>query len=238
MTSINFRSLGKFSSLSELPKTFPKGNEAFFAIGKNDVFEGISLPAEEQKRADSISSLETRLLFLAGRRLLRGILSQWLPKDPAKITLEVTETGKPFLPEHKELAFSLSHSGAFVVAAFSLLEVGVDLELERPVETKALAKRFFSPEEASAFELEIALDQKQDHFFRLWTCREAAIKADGRGLSALLRSTRVIGEKGESLRVEIGETSWEAFPWQLSGGYHGAIALNRRPSLISWCDLC
>jgi 4'-phosphopantetheinyl transferase len=238
MTSINFRSQEKIFSHSRLPETFPKRDEVFLAIGKNDVFGGISLPSEEQKRADSISSTETRLLFLAGRRLLRGVLSQWLHEDPVKIKIAVTKTGKPFLHEHKELSFSLSHSGAFVVAAFSPLEVGIDLELERPVDAKALAKRFFSPEEASAFESEeIASDKKQDHFFRLWTCREAAIKADGRGLSSLLSSTRVITEKEESLRVDIGETSWEAFPWQMSGGYHGAIALSRRPSLISWCDL-
>ena len=114
--------------------------------------------------------------------------------------------------------------------------VGIDLEQERPVDVCALARRFFSIEEADFLEQ----SGSQSDFYRLWCCREAAIKGDGKGLAKVLSTTRVSPHSIRTSRkvsVLIGEDSWSAIPWTLAGGIHGAAAFLEVPGVIRWCDL-
>lgn len=77
---------------------------------------------------------------------------------------------------------SLSHSGAVTVLAVSDAPVGVDLEHIADVR-ESVARRFFP--ESFRQELDAAPDDaKAETFFRLWTRLEAALKLDGRGLTA------------------------------------------------------
>ncbi|MBQ1528672.1 MAG: 4'-phosphopantetheinyl transferase superfamily protein [Clostridia bacterium] len=91
--------------------------------------------------------------------------------------------------EHGQLSLTedsrhicLSHSGPVTVLAVSDDPVGVDLEHvteERP----SIANRFFP--ESFRQELEDApAEERTLTFFHLWTRLEAALKADGRGLTA------------------------------------------------------
>lgn len=103
--------------------------------------------------------------------------------------LGVTSDDQLLRGEHGQLSLrddprylSLSHSGPVTVLAVSDKPVGVDLEQVREV-PEVIARRFFS--ESMKEELEAAPEEtKPETFFRLWTCLEAALKADGRGLTA------------------------------------------------------
>ena len=97
----------------------------------------------------------------------------------------------------------------------------------------ALAQRFFSDKELALLEGGDATER----FFTLWSCREAAIKGDGRGMAALLDSTKVLLGDDVPLGVMTGGALWHAYPWKLKEGYHAAVALMGRPPLINWCDL-
>ena len=215
------------------------------------------LSLDEQEKARSMTAPAVRDRFVAGRKMIRQNLSLWLGTAPSAICLEVGESGKPFVQEDPSLHFSISHSGELLMAAFSREEIGIDLERQRDVETAALAKRFFSAEEARYLNKCSDGDKASDDFFRLWTCREAAIKADGRGMGVLLTSTRVVlppkpielnqstesaasesscAEMNEILEVMIANECWQVLPWRLRGGYHAALALRQRPTLIHWRD--
>jgi len=89
--------------------------------------------------------------------------------------------GKPFVPGH-EVRFNLSHSGALTVCAFARgREVGIDVEREnRKVEPLKLAQRFFAPDEAEAVR-----NGGREVFFRLWTRKEAYLKALGLGIGGI-----------------------------------------------------
>lgn len=224
---------GFLNPLTIISSNAPAAGEVLVVVARLDIFPEVTVSAVENKHADSINSQETKLRFLAGRRLLRGTLSGWLEIAPEEISLIVGEGGKPFLSELADLHFSISHSGDLVMIAFASSPLGVDLESERSVDTVALARRFFSWQEASLVES----DGTNEGFFRLWTCREAAIKGDGRGMSALLKTTRVLPGDEVPLRVVTGKEEWNTYPWKMDGGYHGALALRGKPSLISWCDL-
>ena len=205
------------------------------------------LSFEEQQKARSIGASDVRDRFVAGRQMIRQTLSPWLGIDPAAISLGVGESGKPFVRQDPSLHFSISHSGEMLLAAFSRTEIGVDLERQRHVERKALARRFFSAAEDQYLAASTDEEMGKEQFFRLWTSREAAIKADGRGMGALLGSTRIILPWGwesaieppvsDSLEVMIGNERWKVIPWRLRGGYHAALALRQWPTLIHWRDL-
>lgn len=78
--------------------------------------------------------------------------------------------------------FNLSHSGAVTVLAVSDAPVGVDLEHITDVR-ESVARRFFP--EPFRQELDAAPEENRpETFFRLWTRLEAALKLDGRGLTA------------------------------------------------------
>ncbi|MEI6322072.1 MAG: 4'-phosphopantetheinyl transferase superfamily protein [bacterium] len=221
-----------FSPLPEVP---PAGREAVIVIADIPQIKPVLLPDAELQRVAKLTHAASRDRFLAGRYLVRGILSAWLDMDSEKIPIEITASGKPFFNHHE---FGISHTQQLVAAVFSPMQAGIDLEKERPLDFHALANRFFSGEEVSS----LARSQNLSDFFRFWCCRESAIKADGRGLGKLLDVTAVSPPSGAAERasitlVTIEGVVWHAYPWVLRAGIHGAVAFRDIPSVIHWCDL-
>lgn len=97
--------------------------------------------------------------------------------------IERGEHGKPFAPELPNLHFNLSHAGPHVLLAFARNQaVGIDVErCDRRVSIEGLAHRFFAPREAQAL-TEQPLSRQRFAFLRLWTHKEAVLKAIGQGL--------------------------------------------------------
>lgn len=224
-----------FTVISNVPKSLPREGIVLITAGLG-VFPDVSLTPAEAARAEAISSPETVARFASARRLLRSVLSGWTSVPPPELEIIPDANGKPRLLTQDPIHFSITHSSDSVAIAFSRSPVGLDLECEREVDAPALASRFFSPEEASLF----GGSADYDLFFKLWTCREAAIKGDGRGLSKLLGVTKVVGmSEGEAALVEvrIGDDRWEAIHWKVGEAIHGAVAFQGKPPLISWCDL-
>ena len=236
MTSPYLEKIPSHFHFSTFPEVIPAEREAIIVIAPISTIKPLELPSIELLRAEAITHQQSRLRYLAARYLLRSIVAKWLGSDPQDISIALSPSGKPFLPQHGMLHFSISHTEQLIGICFSSLPVGLDLEQERSLDVGALAKRFFTLEES------VFLDQSSSpaYFFRLWCCREAAIKADGRGLGQLLASTRVltpIDEKKDLVQVQIEGVSWITYPWLLSGGIHGSVALCEQPDVIHWCDL-
>lgn len=87
------------------------------------------LSEEDRARMERISHSESRRRFLAGRGLMREVLSFY--EKTNQLDIRVDSLGKPFLMEAKVVKdFSLSHSEDAVVLAVSLMgKIGVDVEL-------------------------------------------------------------------------------------------------------------
>ena len=105
--------------------------------------------------------------------LLRYAAKQLLDRFPG--TVARGQTGKPYLPDHPEFHFSLSHSGDWAVCAAGFTPVGVDIQRIRPV-SDTLKARFFSPEEQ-------ALCTDDETAIRLFCAHEAHGKMTGIGVS-------------------------------------------------------
>ncbi len=138
------------------------------------------LPAgrrEELLRLPAMSRIRSAFAELA----LRKELSAVVPRAKEAVFAR-SDRGKPYLEDHPEQYFSLSHSGGFAVCALSDMPVGVDVEQIKERDL-SVATRF------SAWEREqlAASEDPKRLFYRFWTARESALKLRGTGLSELKR---------------------------------------------------
>lgn len=141
------------------------------------------------------SSLQ-RSLF--GELLSRFVLSQKTETKAKDIVFNKSENGKPFI-ENRNDYFNLSHSGNWVVMAYSSAEVGIDVEVIRPVNYR-IAERFFSAGEVKILNSKNG-EEKLDYFFDLWTLKESFLKLIGTGLTRSLSSFSIYHD-GEEFRIK------------------------------------
>jgi phosphopantetheinyl transferase len=236
MKSTILEKIPEYFSASAIPYAPPGEDEAVIVIANKDDIKALKLPPDELWRAEKITHFESRNRYLAGRYILRSILSQWSGLNPENIQLALNSAGKPYFLQTNMPCFSLSHTDDVIAVVFASKPVGIDVERERELDIPALSRRFFSQVEADF----LASSNSVGDFFRLWCCREAAIKGDGRGLAALLGSTTAefSDSTGEGdILVVIEDAVWRAIPWKLRGAMHGAVAFQHVPSVIRWCDL-
>lgn len=114
---------------------------------------------------------------------------------PGDVSIRCDGDGKPQFAVPQDLHFSLSHSGARVLAAFSRAPVGFDYEqFGRSRNFEAIARRFFQPAEAG--EVLRAGPGREAVFLRIWTAKEAIVKLVGAGLGNGLEKARTTPDGG------------------------------------------
>lgn len=89
--------------------------------------------------------------------------------------------GKPSLAEYPEIKYNLSHADGIAACLLSDRECGVDCEGVRPYRPNVV-KRSFSENEKLMIE-NTGETERDLLFFRLWTLKEAYVKAIGIGIS-------------------------------------------------------
>jgi 4'-phosphopantetheinyl transferase len=134
------------------------------------------LSAQESERWHSYLSPARRSSFLAAHGAARVILAGYLSVPPADLRLRTGRWGKPEVIG-SPVRFSLSHSGrSILLAVTGRRDVGVDIERAGDPEAMTrLARRFFRPEEAAL----LGGAEPSTVFLRLWTRKEACVKAAG-----------------------------------------------------------
>ncbi|MDA8019285.1 MAG: 4'-phosphopantetheinyl transferase superfamily protein [Thermoanaerobaculia bacterium] len=174
-----------------------------------------TLSTAEQARAARFHFERHRRRFAVAHGGLRVVLAGYLQRAPEALHFAAASGGKPFLERESndaDLRFNLSHSSDLALLAVTLgREVGIDVERLNPkAETTRLARRFFAPEERDALE-HSGSDQHVADFFRVWTLKEAYLKAVGTGLGRSLSSFAVAprGTDPRLLRSDAGdEEDW------------------------------
>lgn len=153
-------------------------------------FDALITPQERQ-RVQAFRFEKHQRQCLAARALVRTVLSQHAPEvAPADWRFEAAAKGKPFVaqPLPSGLHFNLAHTEGLVVCAVSrdLPRLGVDVEaLDRQASAADIAASHFAPSE-NALLHSLAPEHQHQAFLRLWSLKEAFIKATGEGLSTAL----------------------------------------------------
>lgn len=132
---------------------------------------------------------------LLGKMMTHKILSSEFGISPDAIKIITNEHNKPALESQSNIHFNLSHSGDWVIAAFSSKPVGIDIEKIKPVNLQ-IAWRFFSENEVE-FLKSLPEDIREHWFLKLWTIKESYLKALGTGLSRPMRSFSVNYRNGD-----------------------------------------
>ena len=151
-----------------------------------------SLDASERMRAAQFHSLQNRHRYVAAHGLLRLTLARILGCPVTTLVLEKSAQGKPELrqSEHdqRRVKFNLSHAAGWALIAIRWdRQLGVDLETTEslPDDEQSLSKLAASV--LSERELEVwrtiqSPVKRRAAFFRMWTRKEAYVKATGEGL--------------------------------------------------------
>lgn len=148
--------------------------------------------AQEQHEAAHALLRQSLPLYGADRALM-------IPADAP--TLCYVGNGKPVLAQYPQVEFNLSHCEGLAACLFSEVPCGVDAESIRRYRERT-AKRVCSPEEQAML---AAAEEPDLLFTRLWTLKEAYVKAIGIGISYPLREVsfsfsgdRILSSKPEA----------------------------------------
>jgi 4'-phosphopantetheinyl transferase len=193
------------------------------------------LDGDERARADRFVRAGSRAQFVGAHAALRRRLGDLLGADPGLLRFASSRCvrcggphGKPVLAgDHAgTLHFSLSHSGSAVAVAAADAPVGVDLEAVQPLPAAKLAARFFAEDERR---LVASAADPPATFVRLWTRKEALLKATGEGIAGGLASVPALPPPGAGqaspLWVVRAGRAWTISDVEAPPGYAAAVAV-------------
>lgn len=204
----------------------------------------LTLSADELERANRFHFQRDRHSFIAGRGILRSILADYHQNKPREIEFTYNTRGKPSIvniPGGLGINFNLSHSHGLAVYAITRRRgIGIDIErLRSNLSFEKIAKRFFTTAEFEKLS-SLAHEEFMEGFFKLWTQKEAYIKAKGKGLSIPLNQFAATIKRDQTVRIkEIGinsdkECSWSFHTLTPAPGYVGALAVEGKNIRIKY----
>lgn len=170
---------------------------------------------ERLRKAEGYRFMKDKALSLGAGILLRYALKS-AGIDSAEMA--VTAKGKPYLENHSELSFSLSHSGTLVMCVAGGVPVGCDVQeaKQAPLEASHLV---FSKEEREHL-AGLKEEAARDYFFAVWTGKESFLKMTGEGLSGRPDEFTIALPLGEQEIRESMVTFWD-IPCEC--GYRAAV---------------
>lgn len=177
-----------------------------------------SLPEEMKKSIGRYKRWQDRHRALLARLLLRaGLQSIGFP-DEALGLVRLDAYGRPSVSQ--EVDFNISHSESFILCAMARGQrVGIDIEAIRRIDLGDFSSAF-SPEQW------FAINHSPDPhaaFFSLWTQKESAGKADGRGLSIPLMQIAL-----DHNTARIDAATWHLAPLPIHPAYVSHLATDGR----------
>jgi 4'-phosphopantetheinyl transferase len=197
------------------------------------LLSGLISPAEMLNAAGFKKPSDTRRYILR-HGLVREILGQYTNKDPANISFVYGRSGKPDInPEgtFPDLRFSFSRTEEMVCIGITLKsEIGLDIVKIQPrYSFSAISNYLFTPDERRWIG-HVVPDQRPFRFFRIWSLKEALLKATG-GDVQTMKETDVSPVMTDAFldgfyTMNLGETDQKCFIHE-SGcgvGHHGALA--------------
>ncbi|XP_042376927.1 4'-phosphopantetheinyl transferase HetI-like isoform X2 [Zingiber officinale] len=178
--------------------------EAHLWCVKPDELKDASLLQEYMKilspcEKENVLSVKGEVLqkcALLSRVLVRTTLARYTDYriNPRSFKFKKNRFGKPevewqhndvsFLPS---LQFNVSHTSSLIACGITVNDpIGIDVEEKqrRPnADVLSLASRYFSPPEVQYLKSLVDSDSQKIEFIKLWTLKEAYVKALGRGFS-------------------------------------------------------
>ncbi len=143
----------------------------------------------------SLEAVQHKEQHSLAHSLLKDMLKGFYNIDYTEEMTKKTEQGKPYLANHPDICFNLSHSEGITACIVENQECGIDCEKVREYRPNVMKRAFSDKEQAL---IESAPENERDMlFFTLWTLKEAYIKAIGKGLSYPMSEAEFLIEDGK-----------------------------------------
>ncbi len=186
------------------------------------------LSTDERTRAARFATDALRRRWLHGHVATRRILAHELGVAPRAIAYALGPHGKPHLASPAGTGLEFSYSDAEQVALLAVSRagpIGVDIEpVHRAVEVEEIAATRFAPREREVV-LAAAGDARVDAFFRIWTRKEAVLKAIGAGLAFGLAAIDVLDDRAVVTAPESGgDSTWLVHDLPAGPAHRAALA--------------
>ncbi|TSJ90091.1 4'-phosphopantetheinyl transferase superfamily protein [Chitinimonas sp. BJB300] len=189
------------------------------------------LSEEEQQRASRFVRPQHGARFRLAHAALRHVLGLALDTPAAQLAFQNETTGKPMLPAWPDIGFNLSHAEDLALIALGRgTRVGVDIEhSQRGCDWLGIAESFFSLAERK---LITAAEDSGACFLRLWTAKEAVLKAIGSGLSALESVEMTLDSEDRPRLHSVKHLAWRLHTLTVAGNHPAALAYDGPPRTI------
>lgn len=176
---------------------------------------------------------EARNRYIVTQYFLREFLSHYLQTDFVKVAISYSKSGKPYLNNkiNSNLKFNYSHSGDYIIYAFTLDdEIGVDIEEIKDIpEFDELSRTHFSDEEQSIYFALKNTDEKKQLFYKIWTRKEALLKAEGSGITIDLKSLTVLKMNKKNVnqvKVKFSNKEYSISDIPIDNNYASSVAID------------
>lgn len=209
-----------------------------------EVLQPLTVP-EEHERARRYRFDADRHRHLAGRALVRVLLSSHLDCPPREIAIGEGPHGKPRVKKRGAAMvpdFNIAHSGEVIVAVLGGDRgVGIDVESQnRDANVEELAERVLSENEQEWWQ-SFPVSDRSALFFHVWTCKEAFLKALGKGLQRPPQTIECTFEENTVVGLddaqgytpsstEASASQWSVQSFRASDGVAGAVVVSSSAS--------
>lgn len=138
------------------------------------------LSIQEKERSARFRFNEDRSTYIIVRSNLRKTLSKITGIPPRDLLFDYSSLGKPFLKNHANIHFSVSHCrGAFALAVSPFAPIGIDVESKfRDIQMHNLVELVFTAKERERFD-KLSEVEKRSFLIETWTKKEALTKCLG-----------------------------------------------------------
>ncbi|MFB6437024.1 4'-phosphopantetheinyl transferase family protein [Streptomyces sp. NPDC056411] len=202
-----------------------------------DVVAGLAaLLGPEERQRGRRALPDDRRRFLIAHGATRAVLGGALGLPPERLRYTHGRWGKPALADHPQLCFNLSHSAELALLAVAARRaVGIDVERVRPADRSHSAGRWFPAAEADFVRAAAGPERSAARYARLWTRKEAWVKAAGDRMVNGLRlpvGTGPEADDGTPVTDPEGRVPgrWSLYGVPAGAGYAAALAVAAGPS--------
>ncbi len=182
-----------------------------------DVSPASALTEGERKDQERYRNDKRSREFFLGRLAAKEAVALLLGrpvKEARGVEIRRLETGRPEVQSQhgKDVLVTISHQGPYAVALAvhagdAVKNVGVDFDKIEP-KGKGFETESFTEDEIALIDAhERSGGDRAEMQLRLWTIKEAVLKALGQGFALSLKSVRVMSLDGDDVTVELGESA-------------------------------
>lgn len=185
------------------------------------------LQPEEINRAQRFHREEDRNRYIHTKCIMRILTGRYTHQNPNEVCFISGINQKPEIKGNTDWHINVSHSGSWIVATIGKRRVGIDVEEIKPAFTfQELLSSSFSEFEQQHIR---AGSDPRFLFYKLWTRKEALVKATAKGLDDDFSRFSALDGLQTTQRQFIGAGgSWTVRSFMVAHNYPAAVAYETR----------